>query len=132
MIGLVLVMHEPLGGALANCAGHVMGPALEIAVCDIYADQDVEADAARVVAAIESANKGQGVLVLTDMVGATPSNIATRAVEKARADGVPCSLAAGVNLPMLLRALNYRDRPLAEVLERALSGASQAVLCVDR
>ena len=131
MIGVVLVAHAPLAGALAECVRHVMGPEVEFECCDIDADQDVEQDITRVLRHIRSADQGTGVVILTDMLGATPSNVAVQAMARARAEGLQCCMAAGVNLPMLLRSLNYRARPLADVLSCALVGASQAVLRVD-
>ena len=68
-------------------------------------------------------DQGQGVLVLTDIYGATPSNIATRVLKPGRVEGI-----AGVNLPMLIRALTYREEPLESVLAKALEGATEGVL----
>jgi len=84
-----------------------------------------------VLADILRADRGAGVLVLTDLVGATPANIAKRAVEQARAEGVSCSLVAGVNTPMLLRAVTNRDLSLSDIREKALAGGVQGCLRVD-
>jgi PTS system ascorbate-specific IIA component len=67
-------------------------------------------------------DQGQGVLVLTDIYGATPSNIAARLLKPGRVEGI-----SGVNLPMLIRALTYRDEPLEALIVKALSGASEGV-----
>ncbi|MGZ5661793.1 MAG: PTS sugar transporter subunit IIA, partial [Usitatibacter sp.] len=71
-------------------------------------------------------DQGQGVLVLSDIYGATPSNIAVRLLRPGKVEGV-----AGVNLPMLIRALTYRDEPLEDVLEKALSGAIEGVMRME-
>ena len=68
-----------------------------------------------------------GVLVLTDIYGATPSNIAMKLIQPGRVEGV-----AGVNLPMLIRALTYRDEPLDSVLDKAVSGAIEGVMRMDK
>ena len=68
-------------------------------------------------------DQGAGVLVLTDIYGATPSNIASRILKPGKVEGI-----AGVNLPMLIRALTYREEPLGELLEKALTGATEGVL----
>ena len=68
-------------------------------------------------------DEGDGVLVLTDMYGATPGNIALKLLEPGRVEGV-----AGVNLPMLVRALTYREQGLAVVVEKALSGGVEGVM----
>jgi PTS system ascorbate-specific IIA component len=63
------------------------------------------------------------VLVLTDIYGATPSNVAVRLLKPGRIEGV-----SGVNLPMLIRALNYREQPLATVIEKSLSGGTEGIM----
>ena len=62
----------------------------------------------------------------TDLIGATPANIAKRAVADAQAQGIQCCVLAGLNTPMLLRALTYRNLPLAETREKALAGECRA------
>jgi len=131
MIGIVIVVHTPLGGALLNCASHVLGQVEDVSVHDILPDDKPDALAPQVLRDILQADHGDGVLVLTDLVGATPANIAKRAVAEAQASGVPCCVVAGLNTPMLLRALTYRDQPLSEMREKALSGGMQGVLRVD-
>lgn len=132
MTGIVIVVHTPLGSAMMDCASHVMGKIKEVAVHDIQADDMPEAKAPGVVADIlRLGQDGNGVLVLTDLVGATPANIAKQAVIEAQAQGVQCAVLAGLNTPMLLRALTYRSLPLAETREKALAGGVQGVLRVD-
>ncbi|ALM83580.1 PTS sugar transporter subunit IIA [Bordetella sp. N] len=132
MTGIVIVVHTPLGSAMLDCAGHVMGKIGDVAVHDILATDMPEERAPAVVADILRLGRdGGGVLVLTDLVGATPANIAKRAVLEAQAQGVQCAVLAGLNTPMLLRALTYRGLSLAETREKALAGGVQGVLRVD-
>lgn len=131
MSGIVIVVHTPMGGALLNCATHVLGEVKGIAVHDVLPDDMPEDAAPLVLADILRADRGAGVLVLTDLVGATPANIAKRAVADARAMGVSCSLVAGVNTPMLLRAVTNRDLSLSDICEKALAGGVQGCLRVD-
>jgi PTS system mannose-specific IIA component len=131
MTGIVIVVHTPLGSAMLDCAGHVMGPVSNVAVHDIRAEDMPDARTPAVVADILRLGKENGVLVLTDLVGATPANIAKRAVLEAQAQGVQCAVLAGLNTPMLLRALTYRNLPLTETREKALAGGVQGVLRVD-
>jgi PTS system ascorbate-specific IIA component len=72
---------------------------------------------------LRQVDTGDGALLLTDMLGATPSNIATRLLEPGRVEGL-----AGASLPMLIRALTYRDEPLAAVVEKAMSGGYEGVV----
>jgi len=128
MIGVVIIAHTPLASALAAGASHVYSCApdragSQVRVLDVLPDADVAAtieQARRLVAEVDA---GSGVLVLTDLFGSTPGNVAARLVEAGRVGVV-----AGVNLPMLLRALCYRDGTLAETVEKALSGGTQGVL----
>ncbi|CPK24210.1 PTS system IIa component [Bordetella pertussis] len=132
MTGIVIVVHAPLGSAMRESVAHVLGDATEaLAVHDIH-PEDLPDDAApRVLADILRVDQGQGVLVLTDLIGSTPANIAKRAVADAQAQGIQCCVLAGLNTPMLLRALTYRNLSLAETREKALAGGVQGCLRVD-
>jgi len=72
---------------------------------------------------VRQLDSGQGVLVLTDILGATPSNIGTRLLKPGKVEG-----ASGASLPMLIRALTYRDGPLAGVVDKAISGGCEGVV----
>jgi PTS system ascorbate-specific IIA component len=72
-------------------------------------------------------DEGDGVLVLTDIYGATPGNIALKLLQPGRVEGI-----SGVNLPMLIRALTYREQGLAVVVEKALSGGTEGVVHMTR
>lgn len=131
MTGIVIVVHTPLGGALLNCASHVLGKVDGIAVHDILPDDMPDDIAPLVLADILRADRGDGVLVLTDLVGATPANIAKRAVADAQSQGVSCCVVAGLNTPMLLRAVTNRNLSLSDIREKALAGGMQGCLRVD-
>lgn len=130
--GIVIVVHAPLGAALKNCASHVLGD-IEglVAVHDIQADDMPDNLAPLVLRDILRSDQGAGVLVLTDLIGATPANIAKRAVADAQAQGIQCCVLAGINTPMLLRALSYCQLPLAKMCEKAQEGGVEGVLRVD-
>jgi PTS system mannose-specific IIA component len=128
MIGVLIVAHTPLASALAASASHVYACAPEraesqVRILDVLPDTDVSAtveNARQLVAAIDT---GSGVLVLVDVFGSTPGNVAARLAEAGRV-----AVIAGVNLPMLLRALCYREGNLADTVEKALAGGTQGVL----
>ena len=131
VIGLVLIAHAPLASALAASASHVYTCAPEraeaqVQVFDVLPDQDVSAAIAHARALVAAADAGSGVLVLTDVFGATPGNLASQLAEPGRV-----AVIAGVNLPMLLRALCYRDGGLAETVDKALAGGTQGVVQVS-
>ena len=124
MIGLFLITHGSLGETLIQCACHVLNKRpLQIAQLGVAA-QDDPLDAlplAREMLGL--VDKGDGVLILTDIYGATPSNIAMKLLEPGRIEGL-----AGANLPMLLRALNYREKGMETLLVRAVSGGRDGII----
>jgi mannose PTS system EIIA component len=127
MPGLVIVAHAPLATALQAVATHIFADrARSIVAVDVDADWSPErAEQAVRSAASElaAATAGGEVLILADVFGATPCNAAQKA-----ALGGRWRVAAGVNVPMLWRALAYADLPLEEMLQRALAGGSQGVM----
>jgi PTS system mannose-specific IIA component len=122
MTGLLLIAHAPLATSLKAVVAHVFPNESGIEAIDVTPEalpNQVE-DAAR--AALVAVGEPE-VLVLTDVFGATPCNVAMRL-----ADGAHVRVVVGVNVPMLWRAVAYRRNPLAAVVERALSGAVQGVM----
>ncbi len=130
-VGIVIVAHAPMASALYACGCHVLHAQKGVLLYDVGAENDPAVSEAAVVSLIEQADTGAGVLVLTDLLGATPSNVATQAAAVARHAGHAVTLLAGANTPMLLRAITYRELGLEEVARRAMAGAKDAVLRVD-
>lgn len=124
MIGILLVTHNGLGDSLVDCARHVMGKTPpNIKTLSVLASDDLQRKEAegRVMAA--QLDSGAGVLLLVDLFGATPCNIAKRLLVPGKVEGV-----SGVNLPMLLRVLCYAAKPLAEVTQLALDGGRECMV----
>lgn len=123
MVGVLIIAHGPFAEALISSAAHVMGKhplnVTGIAVSTQDKPDPVLERARRAVAQLDG---GQGVVVLTDMVGGTPSNIATRLLSDAHVAGL-----AGANLPMLVRLLTYRNEGLDRAVQKALLGGSEGV-----
>ena len=127
MIGILLITHNGLGDSLVDCVRHVMGDvSLNLKVLSVLADDDPQRKEEEGRALIAQLDTGEGVLMLSDLIGATPCNIGRRLFQPGRAVGV-----AGVNLPMLLRAVCYRHKPLAEVALRALEGGRECIVLMD-
>ena len=123
--GIFIIAHAPLASALRQCVLHVFPDASSsIAVLDVQPNipADESLAAARMTLALL---KTKRTLVLTDMFGATPCNVAQKLV-----DGVNSRLVAGVNLPMLLRAVTYRNESMDALVARALAGGTQGVMQV--
>jgi len=98
MIGLVLVTHGGLATEFVTAMEHVVGPQSAIAAIAIGPDDDMEVRRADIAAAIERVDSGRGVVVLTDLFGGTPSNMAISLMQPGRVEVI-----AGINLPMLIR-----------------------------
>jgi len=124
MIGILVVSHEPLGTALIHCTRHIYGrmPA-QLAALDVIPDEDPEAAYCAARELMARINDGSGVLVLTDVYGATPSRIASRLVELHRV-----AVIAGVNLPLLVKALANRRGPVDELAELLITSAKNAII----
>ena len=124
MIGLFLITHTTYGESLIQCACHVINkrPPL-IAQLGVSAQDDPLDALPLAKKMLKLVDGGRGVLVLTDIYGATPANIALKLLEPGRIEGI-----AGVNLPMLVRALNYRDKDMDTLLTRAVGGGRDGVL----
>lgn len=124
MVGILIISHGAFGEALIDCAGHVLGERpLRVGHVGLGTRDDPDTMLPVLRGLVKGLDQGDGVLLLSDMLGATPCNLATRLLEPGRVAGI-----SGVNLPMLMRALTYREQPLALVLEKALSGGSEGVI----
>lgn len=125
MIAIIVITHGQIGQELIAAAQHTFGcppDRLEaFAVASKDSSEQLEAALRQRVAALD---EGDGVLLLTDIYGATPANVAARTVKPGRVEMV-----GGVNLPMLLRALNYRNLPLQDLVNKALSGGLSGIVC---
>ena len=104
MIGLVLVTHGHLADELIGALEHVVGPQPQVASVCIGPDDDMERRRADIVNSVQETDSGEGVVVLTDMFGGTPSNLAISIMERANIEVI-----AGVNLPMLVKLASVRD-----------------------
>jgi PTS system mannose-specific IIA component len=115
MIGLVLITHGEIGVALHSAMEHVVGPQQQMASLSIGADDDIQLRRRDLEAAIDAVDRGDGVVLLTDMFGSTPSNLAIAMLARGAIEVI-----AGVNLPMLVKLAKIRsNRTLPECVEIA-------------
>ena len=115
MIGLVLVTHGRLADELVAAMEHVVGPQPNVAAVCIGPDDDMEQRRDDILASVAKCDDGAGVVVLTDMFGGTPSNLAISIMDKAKVEVI-----AGVNLPMLIKLASVRhSEPLADAVASA-------------
>ena len=126
MIGLLIIGHGTLGESLIHCASHVLNkrpPRLKQLGVTAQDDPTLLLPQAR--ALVKELDDGAGVLILTDMYGGTPSNLASKLVVPGKIEAV-----AGVSLPMVIRVLTYRDRDLQTIVTKAISGGCEGVIRV--
>ena len=124
MIGILIVAHGTLSDSLIGAVTHVLGsrpPQFE--GMRVAAADDPLALLPRAREVVKSLDSGDGVLIFSDIYGASPSNLAGKLLKAGRVEGI-----AGVNLPMLVRAFTYRSRDIDTLLKRAVSGGCDGVL----
>lgn len=123
--GILIIAHAPLASALRTCVLHVYPESVDgVLALDVPPNEPTEITRLAALALLAQLG-APNTLVLTDVFGATPCNVAQKVV-----DGVHAKLVAGVNLPMLLRTVNYRHEPLELLVARALSGGAQCIMQV--
>ena len=123
MTGILLVTHSGLGETLRHQAEIILGRDLSLTTISVDQSADMDQAQHHLIAAVAMSADAQGVLVLTDLPGATPHNLAVRA---AGDKGAP--VVSGLNLPMLLKVINHADQPPAELARLASIGGQQGIV----
>jgi PTS system ascorbate-specific IIA component len=124
VIGVLVVTHGAIGETLLSSAEQILGSKMaRAAAFGVSRNDDPESVLARLRKLAAQLDEGAGLLVLTDMFGATPCNVASRLLADGRVEGV-----SGVSLPMLVRVLSSRNGSLAAAVQRALSGGAEGVV----
>jgi PTS system ascorbate-specific IIA component len=124
VIGVLLISHGAIGEALLASAEAILGTRqAQVATLGVSRSDDPDKVLARARGLAAQLDSGAGVLVLTDMFGATPCNVAARLLADGRVEGV-----SGVSLPMLVRVLSGRNGSLPAAVQRALSGGAEGVV----
>ena len=126
MVGLLIITHNNVGGALFDAATSVLGNCpLPFEILPVSQNCDPEERLQKAQQYIEKLNQTDGVLVITDIFGSTPSNIAT----KLASDSV--KIVTGVNLPMLIRIMNYPNLSLENLANKAVNAGQTGVIIVE-
>lgn len=127
-VGILLVTHPGIASAMRSVAESTLGKLpLPVEAFEVAFDGDLVALLPLASAALRRADRGHGVLILTDVYGASPSNLARKLGHL----GTPVQRLSGLNLPMLLRALNYDELPLDEIALIAAGGGRNGVIADD-
>jgi mannose PTS system EIIA component len=124
LIGVLVVTHGSIGEALLTSATQILGTSPgQVGTLSVWRQDDPDDLVLRARELLEGLDAGDGVLVLTDIFGATPGNVVSRLLQDGRIEGV-----SGVSLPMLLRVITGRNGSLSEAVQRALSGGAEGVV----
>lgn len=127
MAGVLVVAHNALGESLMDCVEHILGSVPDnVKVLSVYANDDPQQKLAEGRALIKQLDRGKGVLILSDIFGATPSNVARQLCHAEHIIGV-----AGVNLPMLLRVVCYPNKSMPELAQIALDGGRECIVLIN-
>lgn len=128
MIGLVLVTHGRLADEFVSAMEHVVGPQSQISAICIGPDDDMEQRRKDILSAVAASDTGDGVILLTDMFGGTPSNLAISVMDKAKVEVI-----AGVNLPMLIKLASVRETfSLSDVVDQAQESGRKYISIASR
>jgi mannose PTS system EIIA component len=127
MIGVLIVTHGEIGRALLDSASQILGEAqTQTATLSVWRQDDPDDLILRAREILEQIDAGDGVLVLTDIFGATPGNVVSRLLDDGQVEGV-----SGVSLPMLLRVLTSRNGSLPAAVQRAVTGGAEGVVYMN-
>jgi mannose PTS system EIIA component len=127
MIGVLIVTHGDIGTSLLTSASQILGAEQkQVATLSVWRADDIDDLVLRARELMEGLDSGDGVLVLTDIFGATPGNVVSRLLQDGRIEGV-----SGASLPMLLRVLTGRNGSLAGAVKRAVSGGAEGVVYMN-
>ena len=127
MISILLITHGELGKSLIECATHVLGDKpLFLESLSIENDCTHESMFTQISEKINLLDQGDGVLILTDIFGATPCNIITKIIKPGKVSAI-----AGVNLSMLIRTINYRNEPFDSLISKAIQGAQDGIIHIQ-
>lgn len=128
MIGILLITHGTLGESLVQNVCHILNRRPPLFAQMGISAQDDPLDVLPVAQTlVQQVNEGDGVLIMTDILGATPSNLTLKLLQPGHVEGV-----AGVNLPMVLRSLTYRKDEMKVLVKKAVSGGRDGVINMHR
>ena len=124
MIGILIVTHGEIGRSLLDSAAQILGSRpMQISTLSVWRQDDPDDLVLRARELMDQIDAGDGVLILTDIFGATPGNVVSKLLEDGHVEGV-----SGVSLPMLLRVLTSRNGSIAAAVQRALSGGAEGLV----
>ena len=128
MVGILLITHDNLGETLLDIANSILGEKTRsIATLNVEQSMEIDFVVEKALITIEQIDNGKGVIILTDIIGATPFNIVRRLITPTKIESI-----SGLNLPMLLRAITYQKSDLSDLLKKAEQGGKDGVLKIEQ
>jgi PTS system mannose-specific IIA component len=127
MIGIMVVAHFNLAQEMVAAVELIVGKQQQFEAVGIFPDEDIEKIRGKIIQALKMADSGDGVLILTDMFGGTPSNISLSFLEDGKIE-----LVSGVNLPMLIKLTTYREGKTLDELARYITEYGQKNICLAK
>ena len=127
MLGRVLVAHNNLAEAMKSVAEHVAGPLPDLLCVSVYPKDDIEEKRSEIAEKITLADKGKGVVLLTDMFGGTPSNLAISLMEEGKVEVI-----SGMNLPMLIKLIRMRKKSMADAIEASAESGQHYIMVTSK
>lgn len=132
MAGILIIAHAPLASALKEFTRHVYGEVPDrLVALDVMAHEDSKLTLDKAIQAAKNIGSENGLLILTDIMGATPANVASRLANMPDFKG-RVRVLAGVNLPMLMRAISYRSEAIDSVMQKAMHGGQQGIIPIGQ
>lgn len=129
MAGILIVAHTPIASAMLDFVEHIYGSIPDkIQALDIPAHEDTKISTQRLRAAVDFVSESKQVLILTDILGATPANVAGKLAQNDSQNQI--MVITGLNLSMLLRAVSHRNEPIEQIVEKSIQGGTQGVMRV--
>ena len=123
MLGIVLVAHNDFAESIKRVAEHVVGPLPDIACISVLPEDDIDLKRQEIQTAIKKVDKKKGVILLTDMFGGTPSNLAISLMEEGKIEVV-----SGMNLPLLVKLVRMRKKSLSEAVQTAAESGRHYIM----
>lgn len=127
MVNIIVIAHSEIANSFAYCAEHILAKRIEnLHILAVRKTEDADSILERAKELVSKFNDDRGILILADLFGATPCNIAQKLVQKGKVE-----LITGLNLPMLIRAISYAKYDLATVCAKAFEGAVSGIMHID-
>ena len=123
MLGIVLVAHNDFAESIKQVAEHVVGPLSDVVCVSVFPEDDIDLKRKEIQKAIRKVKQKEGVVLLTDMFGGTPSNLAISLMEEGKIEVV-----SGMNVPMLVKLLRMRKKPLEEAVQSSAESGRHYIM----